>query len=134
MIRDNIWLLSRLDYVWSSFFADVPQNNRIYIKFGRFSKLRLGSIKMNPTTKSSFITITAMFKDPSVPVEVIDHTIGHELSHYSHGFSSPHRRLHRYPHEGGVVRREMTSRGMGYLHKEYNKWVRAYRKQLMKQW
>ncbi len=131
MPRDNVWLLSRLDYIWSTHFADVPQTNRVYIKFGRHAKLRLGSIKLNPTTKSSLITITAMFKDPKIPVEVVDHTIGHELSHYTHGFSSLQPRLHKYPHEGGVVRKEMERRGMGHLHRAYNKWVREYREVLV---
>lgn len=130
MERNNIWLLSRLDHVWSAYFPEVAQNNKIFIKFGRFARLRLGSIKLNPTTKSSLITITAMFKDQKVPVEVVDHTIGHELTHYAQGFSSLHPRLHRYPHEGGVVKKEMHKRGMGHLHIAYNKWVRSYRREL----
>src|SRR3989338_5243227 len=114
--RDNIWLLSRLDFIWSKYFADIPQTNKVFIKFGRFAKYRLGSIKLNRTTKSSYVTITSMFKDLNVPAEVVDHTIGHELVHYAHGFSSTQSRLHRYPHAGGVVKREMEERGMGYLH------------------
>ncbi len=129
--RDDIWLLSRLDYIWSSYFPDVPQTNRIFIKFGRFAKLRLGSIKLDKKTGASFITISGMFKDLAIPVEVIDHTIGHELTHYTHGFSSLHPRLHRYPHEGGVVKREMEKRGMGELHRAYQEWIKLYKKQLM---
>ncbi|MBI2330003.1 hypothetical protein HYU94_01290 [Candidatus Daviesbacteria bacterium] len=131
MIRDNSWLLSRLDFIWSEYFNEIPQTNRVFIKFGRFAKYRLGSIKLNKKTKDTFITITAMFKNPKVPQEVVDHTIGHELVHYAHGFSSNRPRLHQYPHAGGVVKKEMTQRGMGYLHKAYRQWVKGYRKKLM---
>ncbi len=132
--RDNIWLLSRLDFIWSKYFADVPQTNKVFIKFGRSAKYRLGSIKLNRTTKSSYVTITSMFKDLNIPAEVVDHTIGHELVHYAHGFSSTQPRLHRYPHAGGVVNREMNERGMGYLHDAYREWVKQYRKELTADW
>lgn len=129
--RDNNWLLSRLDHIWNKYFSDIPQNNKVFIKFGRFAKFRLGSIRLNKQTKASYITITAMFKDPKIPTEVIDHTIGHELVHYAHGFSSPSPRLHKYPHAGGVVKKEMEARGMGHLHKAYKDWIKRYRKQLL---
>ena len=105
-LRDNTWLLSRLDFIWTKYFADIPQTNKVFIKFGRFAKYRLGSIRLNKKTKASFksdssqaslIIITSMFKDPRIPSEVVDHTIGHELTHYAHGFSSNHPRLHKYP-------------------------------------
>lgn len=130
-MRDNIWLLSRLDYIWSTFFSDVPQSNKVFIKFGRYSRLRLGSIKLNKTTKSSYITITSMFKDENIPTEVIDHTIAHELSHYTHGFSSNRERKHRHPHAGGVVKREMEERGIGFLHISYRRWLKIYRKEVL---
>lgn len=130
--RDDQWLLSRLDFIWSKYFDDIPQKNRVYIKFGKFAKYRLGSIRLIKQTKASLITITSMFKDPSVTQQVIDHTIGHELVHYAHGFSSVHPRLHRYPHAGGVVKKEMEERGMGYLYKAYKEWIKGYRKALIK--
>lgn len=129
--RDNIWLLSRLDFIWSRYFSDIPQTNKVFIRFGRNAKYRLGSIRLNRKTKASFITITSMFKDPKIPPEVVDHTIGHELVHYAHGFSSVHPRLHKYPHAGGVVKKEMEARGMGYLHRAYRKWVKEYRNKLI---
>ena len=130
--RDNIWLLSRLDYLWSTFFSDVTQDNPIFIQFGRHSKFRLGSIRFDPRTKKSVITITSMFKDPTIPVEVVDHTIGHELCHYTHGFSSPKRQLHRYPHSGGVIQQELEERNLHHLVGAYKKWVKEYRNQLKK--
>lgn len=128
--RDEQWLLSRLDELWTKYFSEVPQSNKVFIRFGRNARYRLGSIKLNRHTKVSYITITSMFKDIRIPREVVDHTIGHELVHYTHGFSSTNPRLHKYPHAGGVVKREMCERGMEYLHTAYKKWVKEYRKQL----
>lgn len=129
--RDNNWLLSRLDFIWTKYFFDIPQTNKVFIKFGRNAKYRLGSIRLDKKTKDSFITITSMFKDPKIPIEVVDHTIGHELVHYTHGFSSVHTRLHKYPHAGGVVKKEMEARGMGYLYNAYKFWMKEYKKKLL---
>lgn len=128
--RDDAWLLSRLDNIWTKHFPDVIQDNPLIIKFGRYSKYRLGSIKLSRRSGVSLITITGMFKKDSIPEQVVDHTIGHELVHYAHGFSSNKRRMHRYPHAGGVVDKEMRERGMGYLTQAYKEWVKKYRKQL----
>lgn len=128
--RDDAWLLSRLDHLWSNFFSEVRQVNPIFIQFGRFSKFRLGSIKMDRLTKYSYITISGMFKDPSVPIEVVDHTIAHEMCHYTHGFSSPKQRLHKYPHHGGVIKKELSKRGLGSLSKAYEKWLKVYKRNL----
>lgn len=130
MVRDNNWLLSRLDNIWSSYFEDVIQANPVNVRFGRASKFRLGSIKLDRHTNRSYITITGMFKLSKIPVEVVDHTIAHELVHYTHGFSSKRVRLHRYPHEGGIVQREMETRGMKHLIKAYKDWMKVYRQQL----
>lgn len=130
-IRNNNWLLSRLDYIWDKYFSDVEQTNPLFIKFGRYSKYRLGSIKLNRGNNNSYITITAMFKNPNIPENIVEHTLAHELIHYAHGFSSKRARLHKYPHAGGVVQREMEGRGMGYLIKSYKIWVKKYRKQLL---
>lgn len=125
--RDDIWLLSRLDHIWTNYFSDVSQDNPIFIQFGRYSKFRLGSIKFDKRNKKSYITITAMFKDINIPVEVIDHTIAHELCHYTHGFSSPKEQLHRYPHSGGVIQRELEERNLHHLSRAYRQWIKEYR-------
>lgn len=129
-MRDNKWLLSRLDYLWSNYFNDIKQVNPVFIKFGRYSRLRFGSIKMDSRKKHTLITITSMFKDIKVPQEVVDHTIAHELCHYTHGFSSPHRRLHKYPHEGGVIKRELSERKLVHLYYAYQAWLKIYREEL----
>lgn len=128
--RDNKWLLSRLDHLWERYFSDIPQTNTVFIKFGRFAKYRLGSIRLNKQTKASIITITSMFRSSKIPPAVVDHTIGHELVHYAHGFSSNHPKLHKYPHAGGVVKKEMAQRGMGYLFDAYKKWIKQYKQTL----
>lgn len=130
IVRDSNWLLSRLDYLWSEYFSDVNQTNPVFIRFGRYSKYRLGSIKLNRKNDKSYITITGMFKSKSIPVEVVDHTIAHELVHYAHGFSSKRARLHKYPHAGGVVKEEMEQRQMGHLNRAYKDWIKKYRLQL----
>ncbi len=132
-LKDDNWLLSRLDYLWSNHFSEVVQVNPVFIKFGRFSRFRLGSIRYDRRSKKSFITITSMFKDPGVPIEVVDHTIAHELCHYTHGFSSPNPRLHKYPHHGGVIKQELTSRGLASQVKAYSLWLKQYRRQLKKE-
>jgi hypothetical protein len=128
--RDDAWLLSRLDHLWSSYYDDVTQDNKVFIRFGRYSKFRLGSIRMDRYTKHTYITITGMFKNPQIPLEVVDHTIAHEMAHYVHGFSSPKPRLHKYPHHGGVVNKELKQRGMDFLIKAYSRWLKVYKVQL----
>src|ERR1035437_347561 len=125
--RDNQWLLFRLNDLWEKYFPDIPQRDKVFISFGRFAKYRLGSIRLDKHSKASIIIITSMFKDSNIPQGVIDHTIGHELVHYAHGFSSTNPRLHKYPHAGGVVKKEMCNRGMGQLHMAYKSWVKDYR-------
>lgn len=129
-MRDNKWLYSRLEFLWTNYFSDIPVSNPVYIRFGRYARLRLGSIKLDQKKKFSIITITGMFKDQAIPVEVIDHTIAHELCHYTHGFSSTRPRLHKYPHEGGVIKREMAERGLLHLYQAYQKWTKQYRQEL----
>lgn len=129
-MRDDAWLLSRLDYLWSNYFSDVPQANPVFIHFGRFARLRFGSIKLDRGSGKTYITITGMFKNPKIPQEVVDHTIAHELCHYAHGFSSPHPQLHKYPHEGGVIRCEMEDRGLIGLYDAYRGWIKEYKKEL----
>lgn len=126
-LRDNNWLLARLDHLWSCYFADVSQDNPVFIRFGRYSKYRLGSIKLERKTSKSKITITGMFKNSKIPTSVVDHTIAHELVHYAHGFSSKKVRLHRYPHAGEIVNKELEQRGMKRLIKEYRAWIKQYK-------
>jgi hypothetical protein len=129
-VRDDSWLLSRLDYLWSNHFLDVAQKNKVFIKFGRVSKYRFGSIRLHPKKKDSLILINGMFQEQTVPTEVVDHTIAHELVHYTHGFSSPLSKAHSYPHRGGVIEKELNNRGLSHLTKIYEAWLKEYKKTL----
>lgn len=144
--RDNDWLADKMYQIWEDYFADVPRKNFVLIKFGRASKRQLGSIKWSsPRTKIrglmrkksireqhlsqddkriTVITITKKFQDSKVPEYVIDATIAHELCHYTHGFSSPLKKLYSSPHQGGVIRKELESRGLGETEKMAKKWIK----------
>jgi hypothetical protein len=124
--RDNDWLLARLESIWKNNFSDVPQVNEVFIGFGRKSKYRFGSIKLCLTDNSTHIRISGTFKDSNIPQEVVDHTIAHELVHYSHGFSSLLPRMHEHPHRGGIINKELTTRNLGYLIGFYDRWVEEY--------
>ncbi len=129
-VRDDAWLLSRLDHLWTNHFADVSQKNPVFIKFSRVAKYRFGSIRLEPKKKASVILINGLFRDVKVPQEVVDHTIAHELVHYTHGFSSPLEKQHDFPHRGGVIEKELSKRGLGHLVKDYQAWLKDYKKTL----
>lgn len=125
-MRDDKWLKDRLLQIWQRYFPDVKVQNEVFVRFGRAAKTRLGSIKFgrrrdNPKT---YITITGYFRDPEIPAFVVDSVLAHELAHYAHGFYSPHTKLHRYPHQHGVVDKELTKRGLGDILKLQKRWLR----------
>lgn len=126
--RDNMWLKNRLEQIWQRYFPDLEINNTIFVRFGRRAKTRLGSIKFgkrkeNPNT---FITVTGFFRDPQIPEFVVDGVLAHELTHYRHGFFSPHRRLYRYPHQDGIVKKELTNRGLNDILKLQKVWLKRH--------
>lgn len=128
LVRTNVWLESRLDFLWNNFFKDIEKANLVKIRFGKFSRFRLGSIRYDRELNFSIITITSMFKDKAVPIEVVDQTIAHELCHYTHGFSSQRKKEHKFPHSGGVIKRELQERGLLHLYLAYKQWVKTYKK------
>jgi len=125
-MRDDSWLSWRLNQIWQLYFNDIARKNKIVIKFGREALYRFGSIRLNYSDKSTLIRINGRFKNPKYPQEILDHTIAHELVHYAQGFSSPNPRMHRYPHRGGVIDKELTQRGLKDLVFFYKKWVKDY--------
>ena len=126
-LRNNSWLEDRLRMVWGRYFSDIKRGNDVLISFGRRARARLGSIMREPRgAKRSIITITGFFRDRGVPDFVVDTVIAHELTHYAHGFSSPHRQLYRHPHEGAVVSNELRARGMGDSLKLQKKWLKLH--------
>lgn len=124
-MRDDSFLQRQLDEMLSGPFANVLIKNKLEIKFGRRALRRFGSIKMTRDEKVSLITINGHFRDSKIPEEVILATLAHELCHYAHGFSSPLPKLYKHPHRGGVIKKEMTARGLLKLFEFEKKWTKA---------
>ena len=143
-MRDSKYLENLLYEIWEEYFSDIPRKNFVVIKFGKYSKRQLGSIKRaNRSTRIkslvqkykdlleiqdeksiSVITITKYFQNENVPEYVIVSTISHELCHYTHGFNSPLPKQFTYPHRGGVVNGEMDKRGLKDIRLETKKWLK----------
>ncbi|MBN1618504.1 hypothetical protein JW887_04125 [Candidatus Dojkabacteria bacterium] len=145
--RTNAWLEYQMFEIWENHFADVPRKNLVIIKFGKSSKRQLGSIKWakdNTGIKSimkkksmqalhkiqddkriTVITITKHFQSLEVPDYVVQSTIAHEMCHYTHGFNSPLNQLYDFPHQGGIIHRELTKRGLGLIHTKAKRWIKT---------
>ncbi len=143
-MRDNKYLENLLYDIWENNFCDIPRLNVVTIKYGRYSKRQLGSIKMikdsstfmrylrklkleNDTFDNdsvSLITITKYFAHDEVPEFVIRSTIAHELCHYAHGFNSPLKQIYRHPHKGGVIRKELQKRELISVYTDSRHWLR----------
>jgi hypothetical protein len=144
MKRDNKYLENLLYEIWEEYFPDVPRKNFVIIKFGKYSKRQLGSIKKaNEKTKIkrlmqkykdlleiqdeksiSVITITRYFQSEDIPEYILISTIAHELCHYTHGFNSPLPKLFEYPHQGGIVSKEMDKRGLREMRLKTRRWLK----------
>lgn len=123
--RDQEWLENLLSQIWYEHFNDIEQTNSVRIRYGRRAKRRLGSISLDPRDRhTSIITINSIFKDLAVPEFIIRATIVHELTHYAHGFNSPHEQKHQYPHSGGVIRAEFAERGLEQLYLDQKAWLK----------
>ena len=125
-MRDNQYLVNRLNFIWQNYFSDIRQKEPVSISFGRRARYRFGSIRYSYRNKNVQIAINGRFRSTRYPAKVIDHTIAHELVHYAQGFPTPGPRLHRYPHRGGVVDKELKMRHLIHLVIFYNKWVKGY--------
>ncbi|KKU12224.1 MAG: hypothetical protein A2126_03250 [Candidatus Woykebacteria bacterium GWB1_45_5] len=129
-MRDDTYLANRLNCLWAKYFSDVPKKEDVKIHFGRKALYRFGSIKFCFTDKTVRVTINGRFQDKKYPREIIDHTIAHELVHYAQGFPTPGPALHRYPHRGGVIDKELEARGLSRLTGFYKDWAKDYIKNL----
>ena len=124
--RDHEWLENLLADIWYKHFTDVEQNNDVKIRFGRRAKRRLGSISLdNSDMQTSIITVNRIFTDVQIPEFVVRATIVHELTHYTHGFNSPHPQKHTHPHSGGVIKAEFAERGLEQLYLDQKRWLKA---------
>lgn len=124
--RDQEWLECLLAKVWQDHFFDVERHNPIRIVYGRKAKRRLGSISLDRNDpKVSIIRMNGLFKNEDIPEFIVTATIVHELCHYAHGFfSGIDRPKQRYPHSGGVIRREFAERGLEALHDRQQEWLK----------
>ena len=126
-MRDNDWLIERLDQIWECLFPDLEKKNLVNIQFKGKWKNKFGHIKRKKD-KSTEIAINGILKDPQIPECLIDITIAHELVHYMHGFNSPHPQIYKHPHAGGIVTKELKKRGFHHqmkIEKDFlqNKWM-----------
>lgn len=125
LMRDNHDLDAILDELISANFREIlSHRDFLSILFGRKARTRLGSIKQSLGQRMSIITINGLFKNDEYPTEIIKATIAHELCHFVHGFSSPLPQLSTHPHLGGVVDKELMSRGLGDLLSFQKKWLK----------
>ena len=115
-MRDDNFLMQRLEQIWILLFDEIPKMNKVVIKFKGKSRNRFGYIRK--TGNDSFIGINELFKFEIVPEYIIDLTIAHELSHYAHGFNSPLEKKYKHPHKGGVVTKELKNRGFDKMIKK----------------
>ncbi len=143
-MRDNKYLEFLLYDIWENHFCDVPRLNIVDIKYGKYSKRQLGSIKLikdrdtferyikkkdiNPHSienqSISVITLTRYYTSEDIPEYVIRATIIHELCHYTHGFNSPLKQIYKHPHRGGVIRKEFQKRDLIDTYTISRKWLK----------
>ncbi|KKQ17959.1 MAG: hypothetical protein US29_C0002G0019 [candidate division WS6 bacterium GW2011_GWF1_36_8] len=143
-MRDRKYLENLMYDLWEEYFSDIPRKNLVLIKFGKYSKRQLGSIKLaNEYTKIksllkknlddydvqddkrvTVITMTKYFQNEIVPEYVVSATIAHELCHYAHGFSSPLEKRFDKPHQGNVINKELAKRGLLESQRLADKWLK----------
>lgn len=121
-MRDDEWLNKKLDQIWNIFFPEIKRENKVLVKFKGKSRDRFGYIKK--VKDSTLIVVNSLFRHEKVPEFIIYTTIAHELVHYMHGFQSPLKQKHRYPHKGGVVNKELKKKGFDSLIKKEKQWVK----------
>ena len=123
-MRDDEFLKQRLEAMWEFLFPDVKRANTVVIRFKGKWRNKFGHIK-RLTNGDSEIIINSHFKNEKVPEYIIDTTIAHELVHYMHGFSSPLPRIHKHPHKGGIVNKELRKRGFSHLIRLEKEFIRT---------
>lgn len=125
-MRSALWLETQLDALLKGPFSDMSIENRLEVRWGRKAQRRFGSILMSRDKRVSRITINGIFRDESIPEQVIQATLAHELAHYSHGFSSPLPRKYKHPHSGGVIELEFKKRGLSLLSAYEKQWTKRH--------
>ncbi len=121
-MRDDVWLSERLEKIWELLFPDVKQLNTVKIGFKGKWKNKFGHITKKG--EDTHIVVNGFFRDLRIPEYIIDLTIAQELTHYMHGFHSPHPKQFKYPHKGGIVEKELKKRGFGHLLVKEKEWIK----------
>jgi hypothetical protein len=112
-----------LDYIWQTYFADIPRVNEVQIAYCQPWKRRLGLIRLSEESGITFIGINLLLQHELVPEQVLLITIAHELAHYAHGFGSPLPRRYRHPHAYNVVNDELDRRGLHEARRLCDEWI-----------
>lgn len=123
-MRTQHWLQDQLEQLLNGAFGDMEVPNRLTVQWGRKAGRRFGSIKMSRDKKVSEITINGIFRDESIPEQIVQATLAHELTHYAHGFSSPLPKKYKHPHAGGIIEREFKKRGLSLLSAYEKQWTK----------
>jgi hypothetical protein len=121
MMRDDQWLKSRFDVIWSVFFPDIEKKD-VSIRWKGKWKNKFGHISRK--NSHSEIVINSLFKDLRVPEDIIKLTIAHEIVHFMHGFHSHLPKQFKHPHKGGIVDKELIKRGFRYALKNEKQWIK----------
>lgn len=125
-MRNQAWLESQLNTIWTNYFADVPEYNPVRIEFGRRARTRLGSISIDPKQPGvTRIRVTGWFRYEKIPQDIVHSVIVHEMCHYAHGFHSGGQQQYSYPHAGGVIRREFAERGLEEWYGRQQTWLKT---------
>lgn len=120
-MRDDTWLQTRFEQIWSLFFPEVEKKN-VFIRWKGHWKNKFGHIKK--TRHGSEIAINHLFKDLRVPEDIVKLTIAHEIVHYMHGFHSHLPRQYDHPHQGGIVDKVLKEKGFAYALKQERQWYK----------
>lgn len=123
-MRNDEWLKDKFESLYFAYFSDVPRPNRILVRFKGRWKNKFGHIK-KMKDGSTEICINGFFRNEDVPEGIITAVLAHEFTHYLHGFNSPFKKAYKHPHAGGIVTRELKSRGFEHLLKEEKRWVKS---------
>ena len=143
-MRNEEFLENLLYELWENHFCDVPRRNLVLIKYGKYSRRQLGSIKLategtrikgllrrrkedyeiQDDKSITVITVTRYFQDENIPEFVVRATIAHELCHYAHGFSSPLQKRFKNPHQGNIIDKELANRGLLEEQKRADAWLK----------
>lgn len=121
-MRDDLWLQTRFEQVWSLFFPEVEKKD-VYVRWKGKWKNKFGHIKKGKKGMTE-IAINSLFKDLRVPEDMVKLTMAHEIVHYMHGFHSHLPKRFDHPHEGGIVDKVLVEKGFKYAMKQEKEWLK----------